>query len=30
MSSNEIVDKAIELEHQGEVKLDELASKDGS
>jgi hypothetical protein len=30
MSSNEIVDKAIELEHQGEAKLDELASKDGS
>jgi hypothetical protein len=29
MSNNQIVDQAIELEHRGEEKLDELAAKDG-
>jgi len=29
MSSNQIVDQAIELEQRGEEKLDELADKDG-
>jgi hypothetical protein len=29
MSANQIADKAIELEHKGEEKLDELANKDG-
>jgi hypothetical protein len=29
MSNNQIVDQAIELEHKGEEKLDQLAAQDG-